>query len=66
MSTIDTVPAFAEIAPPAIVRGARTDLAPSATHDGQWKPTDASFMHSGQISRSQRWHEMYASRSGCR
>ena len=44
----------------------RTVLAPSARHDGHWNPTDASFMHSGQISRSQRWHEMYASRSGCR
>ncbi|KRC65383.1 hypothetical protein ASE12_11835 [Aeromicrobium sp. Root236] len=58
ISANDTVPTLEETRPPAIVRGARTDLAPSAMHDGHWNPTDASFMHSGQISRSQRWHEM--------
>ncbi len=54
MSVIDTTAVLAETRPPAIVRGALTDLAPSAMHDGHWNPTDASFMHSGQISRSHR------------
>jgi hypothetical protein len=36
------------------VRPCRVDFAPSATHDGQWKPTEASRMQSGQIVRSHR------------
>ena len=66
ISPIETAPARIEIAPPVIVRGARTDLRPSAMHSGHWNPTAASRMHSGQIRRSHRWQLMYASRSGCR
>jgi hypothetical protein len=40
--------------PPKAVRGARTDFAPSATHDGHWNPTEAERMQSGQIGRSHR------------
>jgi hypothetical protein len=40
--------------PPKTVRACRTDLAPSATHSGHWKPTDADRMQSGQIGRSHR------------
>jgi hypothetical protein len=53
-----TMPILAGTMPPAMVRGARTFLAASATQTGQWKPTDASFMHSGQMGRPQRWQEM--------
>ena len=63
---IETAPARIEIAPPVIVRGARTDLRPSAMHSGHWNPTEASRMQSGQMSRSHRWQLMYASRSACR
>ena len=33
------------------------------THSGQWKPTEAWRMQSGQIGRSQRWHRTPARRS---
>ena len=52
--------------PPYAVRPLRVAFAPSATHVGQWKPTAASRMQSGQIVRSQRWQRMYDSRPGCR
>jgi hypothetical protein len=32
-------------------------------HSGQWNPTDAWFMQSGQMGRSQRWHRTPARRS---
>ena len=51
-------PALRGMAPPAAVRGWRTDFAPLVMHSGHWKPTEASRMHSGQIGRSHRWHEM--------
>jgi hypothetical protein len=43
-------------APPNTVRACRTDREPSRTQDGHWNPTDAGFMQSGQIGRSQRAH----------
>jgi hypothetical protein len=56
-------PAF-KIAPK---RSAGSDRCPSdATQLGHWKPTDAGFMHSPQISRWQRWQEMPVIRSGWR
>ena len=39
---------------------------PSPTHRGHWKPTDAGFMHSPQIGRPHRWHEMPVCRSAWR
>ena len=51
---IVTVPALASRPPPNAVRTGRCVRAPSQTHSGHWKPTDASFMQSGQIGRSQR------------
>ncbi len=58
ISTSETRPSLPEIVPPAMVLGCRTVLAPSVMQVGHWKPTAASRMHSGQISRSHRWHEM--------
>jgi hypothetical protein len=39
---------------------------PSFTQFGHWKPTEAEFMQSGQIGRSQRWHLIQVSLSGWR
>jgi hypothetical protein len=39
---------------------------PARTSSGHWKPTEAGVMHSGQIGRPQRVHEMRVGRSGCR
>jgi hypothetical protein len=39
---------------------------PDRAHSGQWKPTDAWFMHDGQMGRSQRWQRTPARRSPCR
>jgi hypothetical protein len=39
---------------------------PSATHVGQWCPTGAGFMQSGQIGRPQRVQWTRVGRSGCR
>jgi hypothetical protein len=39
---------------------------PRRAHSGQWKPTEAWFMHAGQMGRSQRWHRTPARRSPCR
>jgi hypothetical protein len=47
-------------------RGVRTFWRPERVHSGQWKPTDAVFMQSGQIGRSQRWQITPARRSPCR
>ena len=44
--------------PPNAVRATRVPACPSRTQSGHWKPTDACRMQSGQIGRSQRWHEM--------
>src|SRR3954469_3785247 len=52
--------------PPYTALGVRIDSAPLRTHSGHWKPTDALFMHLGQIGRSQRTHRTYVSASGCR
>ena len=46
--------------------GARTSWRPAAASSGQWKPTEAARMHSGQIGRSQRVQRISASRWGCR
>jgi hypothetical protein len=54
------------IAAPTLVRGARWVRLPSATSSGQWKPTDAGRMQSGQIGRSHRVQRISASRFGCR
>jgi hypothetical protein len=35
---------------------------PLLVHSGQWKPTDAVRMQSGQMGRSQRWHRTPARR----
>ena len=40
--------------------------APDFVHSGQWKPTDAWRMQSGQMGRSQRWQTTPARRSVCR
>jgi hypothetical protein len=65
-STIELSPGLAVRVPPYGVRAVRVVFAASATHDGQWNPTAASRMQSGQIGRSQRWQRMYVSRPGCR
>ena len=41
-------------APPKTVVAARCVAAPSATHSGHWKPTDAGRMQSGHTGRSHR------------
>jgi len=48
------VPARPAALPPKAVRAGRWVRLPWATHSGHWWPTDASFMQSGQIGRSQR------------
>jgi hypothetical protein len=48
----------ATTSPPSDVRAWRTLLAPSATHIGQWKPTGAWIMQSGQIDRPHRVQRM--------
>ena len=50
-STSVTRPARATTRPPYGEVGRRTDLLPSATHSGHWKPTEACRMQSGQIGR---------------
>jgi len=47
--------------PPNLVLGNET--LPPATHSGHWNPTGALIMQSGQIVRSQRLHDTYASLS---
>ncbi|GAB3718674.1 hypothetical protein GCM10027590_18000 [Nocardiopsis nanhaiensis] len=49
--------------PPKVVRADRTLRFPSATHSGQWNPTEASAMQSGQIGRSHRVQLTPVSRS---
>jgi hypothetical protein len=49
--------------PPYAVRPCRVDRAPSFTHSGHWKPTEAGVMQSGQMGRSHRWHRIHVSRS---
>jgi len=44
----------ADRTPPYAVRAARVVLAASATQEGQWNPTEADLMQSGQIGRPQR------------
>jgi hypothetical protein len=39
---------------------------PERAHSGQWNPTDAWFMHDGQMGRLQRWQRTPARRSPCR
>ncbi len=41
-------------------------LAACLVHSGQWNPTEACTMQSGQIGRSQRWHDTPARRFGWR
>ena len=58
ISTIEVRAGLPERTPPYGARAWRVDFAPSAMHDGQWKPTAASRMQSGQIVRSHRWQRM--------
>ena len=58
ISTIEVMAALPGRRPPYAVRPLRVVFAPSATHEGHWKPTAASRMQSGQIARSQRWQRM--------
>ena len=58
MSTIEVIAALPGRRPPYAVRPLRVVRAPSLTHSGHWKPTAASRMQSGQITRPQRWHRM--------
>ena len=51
---------------PTVVRGARTVFDSRATSSGQWNPTEAGRMQSGQIGRSQRVQRINASRLGWR
>ena len=39
---------------------------PARAHSGQWNPTDAGCMQSGQMGRPQRWQPTPVERSGCR
>ena len=55
-----------ERAPPYGAWTLRVVFAPSATHEGHWKPTAASRMQSGQMGRSQRWQRIQVSRPACR
>ena len=54
----ETNPTLPVRSPPYVVRAWRVVRLPSATHDGQWKPTLASFMQSGQIGFPHRWQRM--------
>ncbi|HAS13156.1 MAG TPA: hypothetical protein DCS55_21990 [Acidimicrobiaceae bacterium] len=45
------------------VRAVMTFWPAPFTHSGQWKPTEAWFMHDGQMGRSQRWQRTPARRS---
>ena len=58
ISTSEVSAGLPERRPPYAVRPLRVAFAPSATHDGHWKPTAASRMQSGQIGRSHRWQRM--------
>ena len=58
MIVIDTTPWRDDRNPPYGVRAARVSLRPSARQVGQWKPTAASRMQSGQIGRPHRWQTM--------
>ena len=53
-------------ASPKAVFGGRVVRRASSTSSGQWKPTEAGRMQSGQMKRSQRVQRMDASRFGCR
>ena len=66
ISTYDVRAGLAERRPPYGATACRVLRAPSLTHDGHWKPTAASRMHSGQIGRLQRWQRMWVSRPVCR
>ena len=66
ISTLVALPPPGLSAAPKAVRGARVVARPDEKHFGQWKPTDAGFMHSPQIGRWQRWQEIPVIRSGCR
>ena len=66
ISTIEVRDASVGRSPPYAVRPDRVVFAPSFTHSGHWNPTAAGRMQSGQMTRSQRWQRMCASRSGCR
>jgi hypothetical protein len=58
MSTCDVRAGFPERPPPYGVRHDLVDLRPSATHSGQWNPTAAWCMQSGQIGRPHLWQWM--------
>jgi hypothetical protein len=66
ISVIVTYGGDCMIRAPTVVRGARTVRAPASTSSGQWKPTEAGRMQSGQIGRSQRVQRINASRCGWR
>ncbi len=66
ISTNEVIRGSATRCPPYGVRVWRLPRLASLTQFGQWKPTAALFMQSGQIGRSQRWHLIQVSRSVCR
>src|SRR3954468_2227997 len=56
----------ADIRPPYTPCGVRTESRPLRTHSGHWNPTEALFMQSGQIGRSQRTQRTWVSLVGWR
>src|SRR3546814_18016831 len=53
ISTHEVSAGLAERVPPYAVLCCLVCFAPSCTHDGHWKPTEAGTMQSGQMVRSQ-------------
>jgi hypothetical protein len=66
ISTFVALPPLGCSAAPKAVRGGREEARSDEKHFGQWKPTDAGFMHSPQMGLWQRWQEIPVIRSGCR
>jgi hypothetical protein len=66
MSPIVTSGGAFQMRAPTAVRPGRMVRLASDTSSGQWNPTDAGRMHSGQIGRLHRVHRTSASRFGCR
>ena len=66
MSTIDVSAGLPERDAAVRRLDAARRPAPSAMHEGHWKPTAASRMQSGQIGRSHRWQRIQVSRPACR
>ena len=66
ISAIEVSAGLPERVPPYAVRPCRVVRAPSAMQDGQWNPTAASRMQSGQIGLPQFEQETPVSRFGWR